>query len=188
MTDRDRDRHPTEKFAPVPDWAIALTEKVTSGFGEIRREIKIVSDNQVDLTTRMSRVESRQDSIEARQNNGSLRARSESALNEKQQEELTKIADKVVNIEIDGSATKAEVRELKAEVASLRSDFARKTDLQTEILRDLQKGARHIFRKPSVQHAVTSFVIACFIAGGVAVGALANGCQLTKAPSKVQTP
>lgn len=83
MSDGQPPEKKTVEFAKPPDWAIALTEKVSNGFAAVESRLDVMEANielqggsVKDISGRMTSLEARVGRVEERQETNSERAKS----------------------------------------------------------------------------------------------------------------
>lgn len=98
MSDEQPPEKKTVEFARPPDWAIALTEKVTTGFAAVESRldtmetnIEIQGDSVKNIAGRMTSLEARVGRVEERQETNSVRAKSTTETDHQQDAAIAQI-------------------------------------------------------------------------------------------------
>ncbi len=150
----------TRELERVPDWAISLTEKVnklseatTSGFAQVDVRLDTVVDNQVNLTTRVDRIEVRMDKIEGRVDAGSLRAKQPS---QHDLEAQAALAAEVVERKERDEALASDVKDVKTSLVTIQADLAQNTMFSKQAA----KAVTELWNNKAVQVAVIGLVVA----------------------------
>lgn len=97
---------PTVEMAPPPPWAIALSQKVSDGFEVVETRLTTIEANQslqggqvLDVGKRMTAVEERLGKVEERQNTNSVRVKSTTDNDLKQDSDISRLIVKVAGLE-----------------------------------------------------------------------------------------
>ncbi len=158
------DEKNTIEMAKVPDWAIALTEKVTHGFARVDSRLDTMEANLdlqkvqvVDLTQRVSRQEQRADT-------NSMRAKMNT------DEDLAREAAIAAKIAAAQSEL-AKEREAREALAKEVAEVKKETSAQTQILGTLEKHATGLLNNRAVQALGGLFLTAASIYLGTWIAA-----------------
>lgn len=117
----------TVEMAPPPPWAIALGQKMESGFASINTRLdsletsdKVQLNMGHDLQQRVTQLTARVDSHEERLNTGSIRAKANSDIDEKHESAIAGLSkrvdvcsEQIMSLTAQSSATHALVGEAK---------------------------------------------------------------------------
>lgn len=111
---------PTVEIPKVPDWAIALTEKVTQGFAKVEERfdrieptVETLVEDSKTSNLRMTRLEVRMDQQEERAKTQSLRVRGVSETDLKHDAAIADILTKVEAIAAKPDAADVVIAEMK---------------------------------------------------------------------------
>ncbi len=111
---------PTVDMAPPPAWAIEMSERMARGFDDTNARLAgiettvdtLVDDKQVS-NQRLARIEVRMDKLEDRADQSSIRARSESDVNLKQDGAIAQILTTVEEIKAKPDTAAVVLKEVK---------------------------------------------------------------------------
>lgn len=105
------DAKPTVAMAPPPSWAIALSEKVSNGFQSVDARLTTIEGNQtlqggqvLDIGRRMTEMERRVGGMEDRQTTNSVRVKSTTDENLKQDSAIATLVVDVAGLKTSQAA------------------------------------------------------------------------------------
>lgn len=138
----------TVAFEKVPDWAIALTEKVTTGFNEqstradqqderldkIQRQVDVAVSDGKENNLRVTRLEVRFDEKDKRDETRSVRVRQESATNLKQDAAIANVITRLATVEENQEAAKLERAETAANVVAIKDAVVKSSGVVVGVL------------------------------------------------------